>query len=154
MSAAVEYSSNRASEAQIAEHLFRCDADFVPPLSGRVDIGGYAGKIAREAERFEAWSGRILIALVAIYCNDHQKGVAYITSVSVLREWMAHGIGARLISSCIAAAAAAGMREVRLEVGEGNTAARRLYEKSGFVAGKAGGRFVGMKLDLESRGRQ
>ena len=86
MQAAVDYLSNKASEAEIAEHLSRCDADFVPPLSGRVEINDYAKKIASKATRFEAWSGGTLVGLVAAYCNDQEKHIAYITSVSVLRN--------------------------------------------------------------------
>jgi hypothetical protein len=68
MNEAVEYLSNNASEAQIAGHLSRCDADFVPSLSGRVDINDYAKKIVNKAMRFEAWSGGELVGLVAAYC--------------------------------------------------------------------------------------
>ena len=73
MRAEIDYLSNKASEAEIAEHLSRCDADFVPPLSGRVEINEYAKKIANKATRFEAWSGGMLVSLVAAYCNDHEK---------------------------------------------------------------------------------
>ena len=99
MSAAIEYRLNMASAAQIAEHLLRCDADFVPPLSGRVEIRDYAQKIASKATRFEAWSGGTLVGLVAAYCNDRDKRIAFITSVSVLREWTGKGIAARLMKS-------------------------------------------------------
>lgn len=150
MSAAVEYLSNNASEAEIAEHLSRCDADFVPPLSGRVEISDYAQKIASKATRFEAWSGGTLVGLVAAYCNDQEKRVAYITSVSVLKEWMSKGIAARLMSRCIEHAKASGMRQVSLEVASDNAPAIRLYEKSGFVAGKVNAPFVTMDLHLKS----
>ena len=150
MSAAVEYLSNKASEAEIAEHLSHCDADFVPPLSGRVEINDYAKKIANKATRFEAWSGGTLVGLVAAYCNDQEKRIAYITSVSVLKEWMGKGIAARLMSQCIEHAKASGMRQISLEVASDNAPAIRLYEKSGFVAGKANAPFVSMNLYLKS----
>jgi ribosomal protein S18 acetylase RimI-like enzyme len=150
MSAAVEYLSNKASEAEIAEHLSRCDADFVPPLSGRVEISDYAQKIASKATRFEAWSGGTLVGLVAAYCNDQEKRVAYITSVSVLKEWMSKGIAARLMSQCIEHAKASGMRQISLEVASDNAPAIRLYEKSGFAAGKVNAPFVTMDLHLKS----
>jgi GNAT superfamily N-acetyltransferase/2-polyprenyl-3-methyl-5-hydroxy-6-metoxy-1,4-benzoquinol methylase len=148
----LEYASNAASEVEIAEHLLRCDADFVPPLSSRVDVRAYARKIAGKASRFEAWSGRALVGLVAAYCNDQERRIAYITSVSVLREWTGKGVAARLIGRCLAHAAAAGMRWVSLEVGKDNAPAIALYEKSGFVLGQATGSFVAMNLDLELQG--
>src|SRR5262249_41382043 len=103
----VTFSSNRASEEQIAEHLSRCDESFVPPLSGRVEIADYAHKIADMATRFEAWDGA-LVGLLAVYCNDHERGVAYVTSVSVLQQWRSRGIPASLVDRCIAHAKAAG----------------------------------------------
>jgi ribosomal protein S18 acetylase RimI-like enzyme len=150
MSAVVEYLMNKASEAEIAEHLSRCDADFVAPLSDRVEINDYAKKIASKATRFEAWSGGTLVGLVAAYCNDQEKSIAYITSVSVLREWMGKGNAARLISQCIEHAKVSGMRQISLEVASDNAPAIRLYEKNGFVAGNANASFVSMDLYLKS----
>lgn len=150
MSAVVEYLMNKASEAEIAEHLSRCDVDFVPPLSGRVEINHYAKKIVSKATRFEAWSGGTLVGLVAAYCNDQQKRVAYITSVSVLREWSGKGNFTRLISQCIEHAKVSGMRQISLEVASDNTTAIRVYEKKGFVAGEANASFICMNLYLRS----
>jgi ribosomal protein S18 acetylase RimI-like enzyme len=144
----VEYSLNKASEAEIVEHLRTCDANFVPPLSGRVEIKDYAKKIASEATRFEAWSGGKLIGLVAAYCNDQEKLLAYITNVSVLRAWTGKGIAMRLLSYCIEHARASGMRQISLEVAGDSTPAIKLYEKSGFVTGKANGPFISMNLLL------
>ena len=70
--------SNKASEIEIAEHLTRCDTDFVPPLSGRVEINDYVQKIFGKATTFEAWSSGALVGLVATYCNDQEKRIAYI----------------------------------------------------------------------------
>lgn len=148
MSEAVEYLTNKASEAEIAEHLSRCDGDFVPPLSGRVEIIDYAKKIASKATRFEAWSGGRLVGLVAAYCNDQESHSAYITSVSVLREWTGKGIAERLMNQCVEHARASGMQRISLEVAGGNAAAIKLYKKSGFVLGKAKAPFVSMNLYL------
>ena len=84
------------------------------------------------------------------YCNDQKKRVAYITSVSVLRAWTNNGIAARLVSRCVEHAKVSGMRQISLEVASDNAPAIRLYEKSGFVAGKADAPFVTMNLYLES----
>jgi len=148
MIAVVEYLSNKASEVEIAEHLSRCEADFVPPLSGRLEINDYAKKIASKAMRFEAWSDGRLVGLVAAYCNDQEKRIAYITSVSVLREWMEKGIAAFLMRQCIEYAKTSGMRQIGLEVAEGNTPAIALYEKSGFLASKTNSPFVSMILNI------
>ncbi len=150
MSAAVECLSNKASAEQIAEHLSRCDADFMPSLSGRVEISDYAKKIAGKATRFEAWSGGTLVGLVAVYCNDQEMRIVYITSVSVLKEWKGKGIAARLMKQCIEHAKALGMQQISLEVAGDNTTAIKLYEKNGFVAGTANTPLVGMDLYLRN----
>jgi ribosomal protein S18 acetylase RimI-like enzyme len=146
----VEYRLNKATEAESAEHLSRCDACFVPPLSSRVAIDDYAKKIAGNATRFEAWSGGTLVGLVAAYCNDHEQRIAYITSVSVLSEWKGKGIAGCLIKQCIEHAGALGMRQISLEVARDNVLAIKLYEKNGFVAGKANVSLGNMNLYLSS----
>ena len=140
----VEYLSNQACEEQIAQHLSQCDADFVPPLSTRLDINDYAKKITSKAIRFEAWSGGVLVGLVAAYSNDHLARIAYITSVSVLKTWTEKGIAAHLIEQCVKHVKASGMQEIRLEVANDNAPAIRLYEKSGFVASMTNSSFVTM----------
>jgi ribosomal protein S18 acetylase RimI-like enzyme len=149
MSKLVEYRLNKASEAEIAEHLWLCNTDFVPPLSGRVEINNFAEKIASKAMRFEAWFGGKLVGLVAVYCNDLEKRIAYITSVSVLRESTGKGIAESLIKQCIEHVKALGMRQVSLEVASDNIPAIRLYKKGGFAAVKKNAPFVTMDLYFE-----
>lgn len=149
MSAAVEFLLNKASAAQIADHLNCCDAEFVPPLSCRVAISDYARKIVSNATRFEAWSNGILVGLVAAYCNNPESRIAYITNVSVLKEWAGRGIAASLMSHCIKHAKAMYLRQINLEVAIANVLAIKLYEKSGFVAEKATDAFAIMNLYLK-----
>lgn len=148
MSEIVEFRLNRASEQDIADHLSYCDGSFVPPLSARVDICEYAKKIASHATRFEAWSGGRLVGLVAVYCNDQEKRIAYITSVSLLHQWMGKGIAATLMAQCIEHMKMLGMRQISLQVATDNVPAIKLYEKSGFVAGSMKPPFVTMNLSL------
>jgi len=150
MSTTVKYLSNKATEAEIADHLARCDTDFVPPLSSRVEINDYAQKITSKATRLEAWSGGTLIGLVAIYCNDKKSRIAYITSVSVLHEWMCKGIAANLMKQGIEHAKMSGMQQISLEVASDNTTAIKLYEKSGFIVGEVADAFTTMNLYLKS----
>lgn len=147
MSNRIAFRLNEASEAQIAEHLLRCDSSFVPPLSSRVEIAGYAQKIARKAMRFEAWE-RTLVGLLATYCNDAERRLAYISSVSTLAEWRGKGVASRLLEQCITYARCGGFEIVELEVDCENMGSRRLYEKQGFVVDSVDGRKVIMRLDL------
>ncbi len=91
------------------------------------------------ATRFEAWDGT-LVGLVAAYCNDPESGAAFITNVSVRREWRGKGIATHLIELLVAHAGRAGFRCVRLEVDLANERAVDRYEKSGFaITGMQGG---------------
>ena len=148
MSNSIEYRIDKASEADIAAHLEECNADFMPRLSERVEINDYAKKIASNAARFEAWSDRKLVGLVAAYCNDHERQIAYVTSVSVLRPWTGKGIAAHLLGQCIKHVKVLGMGQISLDVAQANTSAIKLYEKSGFTVGKAAGAVVDMNLYL------
>lgn len=150
MTQVVEYQLNKASVVEIAEFLKKSDADFVPLLSSRVEISDYANKIASKATRFEAWSGGKLIGLVAAYCNDLEKRIAFITSVNVLREWTGKGIAAKLMKQLVEHAKASGMHQISLEVACNNVPAIRLYEKNGFIEGRVNGAFVTMYLYLNS----
>jgi len=146
--AAISYAVNQAGIAEIAAHLARCDAHFIPPLSGRVDIDDYAARIAGHAERFEAWAGKTLVGMVAAYCNDQSRHAGFITSVSVTRARSGEGIATRLLEDCIQHARRAGFTLIRLSVDRGNAAAIRLYERCGFSAEPAQGSDIPMTLDL------
>ncbi len=144
----IHYFLNRATESEIYNHLSACDPEFVLVLSERVDIREYSGKIHNKSERFEAWDGDVLVGLVAVYCNDQARHMAYITSVSVLGGWKGKGIAAELIRRCIGHAENSGMHCIRLEVAPGNDPAIKLYEKYGFVIYDTTASSITMKLFL------
>ena len=147
MSLQVEFTLDTATASQIAEHLMRCDGDFIPPLSSRTEIGNYASKVSVNAERFEAWSAGALVGLVAAYCNDMTRGQAFITSVSVEPAFRRAGIGSELLARCIAHAARLGFARIELEVDSANDGAIDLYLKRGFVIRSAGDRIVVMSVE-------
>lgn len=125
-------SRNEAGPAIVSEHLRACNAHFVPPLAERVQIDSYASKIVGRAERFEAWYGGHLIALVAAYCNAPTHESAHITNVSVLPMWHGQGLASHLLRCCIDHACSLGFKTVDLEVNSDNEAAVALYYKHGF----------------------
>ncbi len=147
MSEQIEFRFNNASEMEVADHLSHCDADFVPSLSSRIKISGYAHKISNMASRFEAWEDGVLIGLVAIYCNDSEHRAAFITSVSVLKGWWDRGIASQLIAHCIGHVIEQGFECIELEVDSENVRAIKLYEKEGFIFNKVSGRSAIMCLN-------
>lgn len=128
----VEVIQNRATAEHVAILLTACDQDFSPPLSERQDITAYAQRIFTQAERFECWDAGQLIGLVAIYCNDPQKRLAFITNVSVLAHYRGQGIADALLQAAIAHAQKQEIFEIALEVDLRAAAAQALYKKHGF----------------------
>jgi ribosomal protein S18 acetylase RimI-like enzyme len=131
-SSTLQFMVDHADVAEIARHLRACDVICVPPLQGRVDIEGFATKIASRARRVEAWQGDTLVGMVAGYCDRPGTGPAFITRVSVLPAWHHRGIASKLLESFVKHAQGSGFNEVVLEVYNANLSAIRLYEKAGF----------------------
>jgi len=148
MSDALIYRIDTATVNEIEEHLRQADEDFVPPLSGRVEIAAYASKLAAKAVRFEAWASGRLVGLIAVYCNDPASETAYVSSVSVSKEWMGRGIASTLVSKCIEHVVHSRMRRIRLEVSLDNEPALRLYERHGFSLVAQEMRSATLELDL------
>lgn len=142
------YLEGVASSKEIEQHLLACDAAFSPPLSATVDISIYARKLAEKSVRFEAWGGGVLAGLVAIYCNDEMRRIAFISNVSVLEEWRGKGVAKRLLQSGLTHAKNAGFAMASLEVELQNAAAIALYRSLGFSFHGAGGQRVTMSLAL------
>ena len=129
----VQYRRDTATTDDIHAHLTRCDADFTPPLSERLDLGEYAAKLAEQAARFEAWDEGRLVGLVAAYVTPGGPE-AFISNVSVVPELRGHGVAAALVADCIDRARGSGAAKLTLEVATADRAAGRFYEKLGFTA--------------------
>lgn len=125
-------SVNASTFRDVHAHLLRCDAAFVPPLSQRVDIEEYAARLARRAQRFEAWDGDNLLGLVAVYFDHTDGAYAYVSNVSVDPEWTRRGVARRLITTAVAWARERQAAGIRLEVSDQNAGAIALYSSLGF----------------------
>jgi ribosomal protein S18 acetylase RimI-like enzyme len=128
----LQYRRDTATTDDVHAHLTRCDADFTPPLSARLDLGDYAAKLAERAARFEAWDGGELVGLVAAYVTPGAPE-AFISNVSVVSELRRRGVAAALVGDCIDRARSAGATVIKLEVAADDKAAGRFYEKLGFT---------------------
>src|SRR5947199_10259617 len=95
----LQYRHDTATTDDVHAHLTRCDADFTPPLSARLDLGDYAAKLAERAARSEAWEGGRLVGLVAAYVTPGAPE-AFISHVSVGSELRGHGVDAARITHC------------------------------------------------------
>jgi ribosomal protein S18 acetylase RimI-like enzyme len=88
--------------------------------------------------------------LIAAYCNDLEKRIAYVTSVSVIKEHMGKGVASNLMHQCIKHMNDLGMSQISLEVASDNPSAIRLYEKCGFISSNVSATFITMSLYLET----
>ena len=136
MIASLRPAVDEADAPALLAHLRRTDADFMPVLSTRVDLGEYAAKLRALARSVELWHGESLIGLVAVYCNAPPGGDAFITSVSLEPAWRGQGLADQLVEQACQLAGSAGLARIRLELDCDNHAARRLYERHGFVSGE------------------
>lgn len=127
----MNYRLDSAGPDELLAHLRAADAGFAPPLSSRVELAGYAAKLAAHARRLEAWEDGALVGLVAMYANDPVRG-GFITNVSVVPAHHGKGIAAELMRRTLALAGELGLARVRLEVNADNTAALVLYRNHGF----------------------
>lgn len=128
----MEYRVKTAVSDEIVQHLKACDSAFIPELSQKVNIEEYAVKIADKAHTFEAWEGKELVGLIAVYINFDSL-TAFITNVSVLSNYSRAGIGKELLHSCIGFLKNNSIKKVSLEVGISNSAALELYKKFNFI---------------------
>jgi len=127
----MNYRLDSVGAAELLTHLHAADAAFVPPLSSRIDLSGYADKLAAHARRIEAWQDDTLAGVIAMYANDCAQG-GFITNVSVLPAYQGQGVAGELLTRTLALAAELGLPRLRLEVYADNTAALALYRRHGF----------------------
>jgi ribosomal protein S18 acetylase RimI-like enzyme len=144
----IHYADNQSSLHEVLQHLKVCDNSFIPALSTRVNLDAYALKIRDNAYRYEAWQGDQLTGLIAAYCNDPDKRVAFITSVSVIPSCIGMGVASHLMAHCIQTLQLQSFKHLQLEVSISNLPAIMLYQKFGFSSECATGAALMMNLAL------
>lgn len=129
----LRYTINESKEKEIHLHLKECSDYFIPCLNKTIDIVNYSNKIFDKAVRFEVWSKGILVGLLAVYLNNLNDRIGYITNVSVLNSYSGRGIASCLIKNCIEYAIEKKFKEIVLEVNNKNESAINLYKKFSFT---------------------
>jgi ribosomal-protein-alanine N-acetyltransferase len=145
----IDFAEERAGAPEVLAHLQRCDATFTPPLSTRVDLEAYAGKLVARARRWEAWSNGDLVGLVAVYCDAPAGGTAFVSNVSVDPARRGAGVARQLLKTAIEFARAAGLGALDLEVHGRAQDAIALYTSLGFLQTGERDGTVSMRLPLD-----
>jgi ribosomal protein S18 acetylase RimI-like enzyme len=143
----IRYKIKTAVAKDILVHLAECSENFSPPLMKRVDLEEYSGKLFEKSVTFEAWKEFSLVGLIAVYFNEFDSS-AFITNVSVLRNFMGLGVASKLLEQCIEYAARKSFEEIKLEVNAESIYAIKLYGKFDFTVDSVNGDFLIMKLKL------
>ncbi len=147
----LKFRRGTATYEHIVAHLLGCADSFSPPLYTYVAVEQYARKILEHTVTFEAWAGTKLGGLVAVYFNNRETRVGFITNVSVLEEYHGRGIAARLMQEAIEYGRTHGFVRVDLEVGADSPRAQRLYDSSGFVVVERGPEKLLMSRKIPAR---
>lgn len=142
----LHYVINVAEEKEIFFHLKECKDYFIPSLDKTVDIANYSKKIFDKAVRFEAWDKEVLVGVLAVYFNNLNNRIGYITNVSVLNRYSGRGIASNLIKNCIQYATENNFKEIVLEVNNENESAINLYKKFNFIEIKKENDLITMRL--------
>lgn len=80
------------------------------------------------------WRGCRALLVFAFYERERQAGELLMDGICVDGDWRGHGIGSQLLARVADEARERGCDSVRLDVIDTNPAARRLYQRCGFVA--------------------
>jgi ribosomal protein S18 acetylase RimI-like enzyme len=133
MSGSFTQGVNQSVFEDVLTHLSACDSTFMPPLSERVELSTYAQKLVAHAMRVEAWCGKELVGLLALYEGADGETSAYLTNVSVLPTWQGRRVASLLIAKYQYELSDRQIKILKLHVDRRNFAALRLYERMGFV---------------------
>lgn len=119
-------------EKELYDFLRNVDKDFPEPLSDRVDLKEYSKKMYENAVIITEIYDEQIVGMFAGYANDEKKEQAYVSFVSVVKEYRGSGIAKKLLSAFIEICRKKGFREVGLHTSLENQGAIRLYESNGF----------------------
>ena len=114
-----------------------CDGAFEKSIISRPDFDELSRKIYSYSCFFAARSNGSVAGYAALYANNTDTRIAYLTLIGVRPEYQKRHIGSLLFKACEKTATDNGMNELKLEVRNANTTAQRFYLNHGYhLAGK------------------
>lgn len=133
---------------EIENLLWQIDGDFHSPLSLRLNIADYAEKMAKNATIFSVYDKETLTAFAAVYCNDSNSQIAYLTMIAVAPGYRERGLGSNLIEASIRYLKRINFKSFKLEVDKKNINALAMYQRFGFnkIAERDDSIFMEMKM--------
>lgn len=143
----VKYNTISLNQLINIHHI--CDQDFIPKLSSKVNIEVYCKKLHSNSTIITLHNNdKDLLGLVAVYVNNEETRVAYISSVCILKQHWGKGLGKLLLKETISFVAKKKFRSIKLEVGIENYVAIKLYNSFNFKVIEKGLSTQIMQLEL------
>ena len=122
------FQENKSTIDDILNHFQNCDADFLSHLTARQNLNEYSAKLSERAIRIEAWNGKELIGLMAIYHN-REENFYFISNISISKSYETQGIASQLLTLTLNHTQDT---PIKLEVHQNNKNAINFYKKFGF----------------------
>lgn len=110
----------------------KLDTSFEPALSSYVNIEKYAKKLLENAYISILEADNSFVGLMAVYINDKENKIAFMSSLGVLDNYKGQGFSQILMTHGIDISRQAGMKTVKFEVKSSYTRAIKFHEKMGF----------------------
>ncbi len=89
--------------------------------------------LAQLTKHYGLLQGWLKAAVLALFERPQRAGELLLDGIAVHPTSRGQGVGTRLLNAVLTMASAKGLQSVRLDVVDTNPAARRLYERLGFV---------------------
>ena len=115
------------------EIVEECDGTFIDGITARSDYDEILNKIDKYAIFISATVSGKYVGYAAVYANDIEHDIAYITMIGVIQVMQGLKIGRKLLDKCIEVSKVRGMKKIRLEVLKENIKALEFYKHNGFV---------------------
>ncbi|MCF6185624.1 MAG: GNAT family N-acetyltransferase [Bacteroidales bacterium] len=124
---------NKQTYDTIKNYIYDNNNQFSPKLSELVDIDKYARKLENLAEHFLLYNkNEEISAFAAVYFNDYNTNIAFLTYINVNKNEQGRGLGNKLLREIIEFAKNNKFKELKLEVSKSNLSAKSFYEKNKF----------------------
>lgn len=112
----------------------KCDGVFIDGILKKKNYRDIFDKIDRNAYLIVSYDINNPIGYAALYANDYENRIAYISMIGVISKMQGRHIGSQLLDKCIELAKREGMYFIKLEVYKKNEKAIEFYKRKGFKA--------------------
>lgn len=126
----LRYVYSTLSFQEVYSFLLETDAEFLSPLSQRVEIGAYAKKLSDFSDFSLCYDGEHLVGMISCYTN--QPPVGFISNVCVKRQYQGQKVFSALFRNLLENMGSRGILLLGLEVDAQNEKAKSIYVHFGF----------------------